>query len=96
VNTNGHLAHEDADGSFRIVVSARDPGVWNWFDTVGHDRGFLWGRMDRTNDYEPKATKVRLSEVLSHLPDGTRPCTPEERDGEIRRRRRGAQLRRRW
>jgi hypothetical protein len=96
VCTNGHLAHEDADGSFRIVVSREDPGVWNWIDTVGHRKGFLWGRMDRTNDYEPKVTKVKLADVRDRLPADTRGCTAEERDAEIRRRRVGAQLRRRW
>jgi hypothetical protein len=96
VNTNGHQADADEGGAFRIVVSARDPGVWNWIDTVDHRKGFLWGRMDRTNDYDPKATKVKLSELDDHLPAGTRRATPEEREAEIRRRRMGAQLRRRW
>jgi hypothetical protein len=96
VNTNGFLAQPDEDGAFRIVVSEQDPGVWNWLDTVGHQKGFVWGRMDRTNDYEPNATKVKLSEVRDHLPAGTREATPAERDAEIRRRRKGAQLRRRW
>ena len=94
--TNGHHAQADPDGAFRIVVSQRDPGVWNWLDTVEHQRGFLWGRMDRANEYEPKATKVKLSELSAHLPAATRACTPAERDAEIRRRRMAAQLRRRW
>lgn len=29
----------DADGRFRIVVSAKDPGVPNWMSTVGHRYG---------------------------------------------------------
>jgi hypothetical protein len=96
VNTNGFQAHADEDGAFRIVVSAQDPGVWNWMDTVDHRKGFLWGRMDRTNDYEPKVTKLKLSEVTGHLPAGTRMASLEEREAEIRHRRLGAQLRRRW
>jgi hypothetical protein len=96
ISTNGHFAHADEDGAFRIVVSEQDPGVFNWLDTVGHQRGFMWGRMDRANDYEPKATKVKLSELRDHLPDTTRESTPQQRDAEIRRRRMSAQLRRRW
>lgn len=96
VNTNGFLAEADSAGVFRVVVSEQDPGVWNWLDTVGHGKGFLWGRMDRTNDYEPKTKKVKLSEIRRHLPEGTREVTPAERDAEIRKRRMGAQLRRRW
>ena len=65
-------------------------------DTMGNRKGFLWGRMDRSNDYEPKTTKVKFSEIRDQLPDGTRECTPEEREAEIRKRRMGAQLRRRW
>jgi Protein of unknown function (DUF1214) len=96
VCTNGHQAEAEEDGAFRIVVSEQDPGVWNWMDTMGHRKGFLWGRMDRTNDYEPKTTKVKLSEVRGQLPEGTREVTPTEREAEIRKRRMGAQLRRRW
>jgi hypothetical protein len=69
--------------------------VRNWLDTMSHQKGFVWGRMDRANHYEPKAIKVRVSDLLDHLPAGTREVTPDERDAEIRRRRTGAQLRRR-
>jgi hypothetical protein len=96
VNTNGFQAHEDSDGVFRIVVSSEDPGVWNWMDTLDHRKGFLWGRMDRAKDHEPVTKKVKFAEIREHLPAGTRKATPQERDAEIRRRRMGAQLRRRW
>jgi hypothetical protein len=96
VSTNGFQAVPDDQGVFRIVVSAQDPGVPNWIDTVGHRKGFLWGRMDRANDHEPKTTKVKLAEVGDLLPADTPKVTPEEREQEIRRRRMGAQLRRRW
>ena len=33
-----------ADGSFRIVISGRDPGVPNWIDTGGHRRGTMFWR----------------------------------------------------
>lgn len=96
VNTNGHQAQADADGAYRIVVSCEDPGVWNWMDTLGLAKGFLWGRMDRVNEYQPKATKVPVAELREHLPDDTRACSPDERETELRNHRMGAQLRRRW
>ena len=44
VTLNGTQADIDADGSWRIVVSAGDPGVANWLSTAGHPRGVLWFR----------------------------------------------------
>lgn len=34
----------EADGSYRIVVAARDPGVANWLDTGGRSTGILYWR----------------------------------------------------
>ncbi|WP_370591109.1 DUF1214 domain-containing protein [Saccharopolyspora montiporae] len=39
ITVNKHTARLDADGRLRIVVADRDPGVGNWIDTCGHDRG---------------------------------------------------------
>lgn len=40
-----HVNHETAvateDGAVRVVIAARDPGVPNWLDTLGHRRGAL-------------------------------------------------------
>ena len=36
---NCHSAQLEADGSVRFVVAHRDPGVPNWLDTAGHQRG---------------------------------------------------------
>jgi hypothetical protein len=33
-----------ADGSYRIVFSAEDPGVPNWIDTEGHRQGTIFWR----------------------------------------------------
>jgi hypothetical protein len=96
VSTNGFQAEADQEGVYRVVVSAQDPGVPNWLDTVGHRKGFLWGRMDRANDHHPKTIKVKIAEIGDHLPADTRKVAPDEREAQIRRRRMGAQLRRRW
>lgn len=34
----------EPDGSYRIVISARDPGLPNWLDTGGHRRGTIFWR----------------------------------------------------
>ena len=34
----------DADGSYRIVIAHRDPGVPNWLDTDGHRHGTIFWR----------------------------------------------------
>ena len=36
---NSHSAQLEPDGSARFVVAHRDPGVPNWLDTAGHQRG---------------------------------------------------------
>jgi hypothetical protein len=44
VALNGGQVRAEADGSWRILVSARDPGHPNWISTAGHPRGVLWFR----------------------------------------------------
>ena len=34
----------EPDGSFRILVAGRDPGVANWLDTAGHAEGYVMFR----------------------------------------------------
>jgi hypothetical protein len=49
IHLNQHTALKRPDGSVRIVVAHRDPGVPNWIDTVGHSSGtmcFRWVRAD--------------------------------------------------
>ena len=36
---NCHSAQVEADGSVRFVIARRDPGLPNWLDTAGHERG---------------------------------------------------------
>jgi hypothetical protein len=44
VTINGGQVRYEPDGSWEIVVSARDPGHPNWVSTAGHPRGRLWFR----------------------------------------------------
>jgi hypothetical protein len=70
---NGHQAQVDPDGLIRIVVSERDPGVHNWVERLGHDRGYLqfrWQRLDGplTEADGPTLEKVRVDDLPSALP----------------------------
>ena len=94
---NGHQARLDTDGRFRGVLSLRDPGVPNWLDPGGYSRGVIQNRWNQASSAPcPKITRVKLADVRAHLPSDTPVVTPAERDAALRRRRAGAQLRRKW
>ncbi len=44
VTINGGQVRYEPDGSWRIIVAARDPGLPNWVSTAGHRRGRIWFR----------------------------------------------------
>jgi hypothetical protein len=44
VTLNGGQVRYEADGSWRLVVAARDPGAPNWVSTADHPRGVIWFR----------------------------------------------------
>lgn len=44
VTINGGQVAYEPDGSWRLVIAARDPGMPNWLSTAGHQRGVLWFR----------------------------------------------------
>jgi hypothetical protein len=44
VSLNREQATLSPDGSFRVVVAQRDPGVPNWLDTAGHRDGLVFCR----------------------------------------------------
>jgi hypothetical protein len=75
-------AHRDADGKIRFVVSERDPGVANWLECTGHQRGYLqirWQRTSRefTADDGPTVELVPFADVAAHLPYD-QSVTPDE------------------
>lgn len=93
---NGLQAKLSKDGKFRAVLSAKDPGVPNWFDTFGIGKGMLYGRWTRCSSAPtPTVTKVKLDEVKQHMPADTPNVSPEQRDRELRAYKRAFQLRRR-
>lgn len=70
---NGTQVQADPDGKIRIVVSDQNPGVTNWVETLGHQKGFLqfrWQRVSRelTEADGPTAELVDIDEVAAALP----------------------------
>lgn len=87
----------DGDGVFRTVISARDPGVHNWLDTSGHASGAIQGRWFEASEKPmPSIRKVKLADVLQHLPADTKLVNPQERAIALRNRRLAAQMRTIW
>lgn len=64
VTLNGGQVVHEADGSWRIVVAARDPGPPspNWISTAGHPRGRIWFRW-----FLPSSTPARPTTTVITL-----------------------------
>ena len=41
---NGEQATYEPDGSWKLVIAARDPGHPNWLSTAGHRKGVIFFR----------------------------------------------------
>jgi hypothetical protein len=67
VTVNGAQLNYEDDGSWRIVVSARDPGHPNWVSTQGHRRGRIWFRwfLPESTPDRPSARVVAVGEAAS-------------------------------
>ncbi len=55
------------DASYRIVISAKDPGVPNWLDTEGHRRGTIFWRflLPEADPELPRCRVVKTAEVAT-------------------------------
>ncbi|NRA01231.1 MAG: hypothetical protein HRU00_01395 [Myxococcales bacterium] len=88
---NGHQAELDSDGGFRGVIAHEDPGVPNWLDAAGHERGTLAARFLLADAAPtPVLRQLPLSELARALPDDTRRLAPSEREARLTARRRAA------
>ncbi len=64
VALNDSQVELEDDGSFRIVLAARNPGVPNWLDTAGHDEGQIVVRALLAKEpLEVRFRVVRLAEL---------------------------------
>jgi len=51
IDLNHTQAHYEPDGSFRLVISHRNPGVPNWLHTAGHEHGTMGLRWVNAADH---------------------------------------------
>ena len=83
-------ARHDPDGMLRFVVSERDPGVANWLECTGHQRGYLqlrWQRLSRDLTAEDGPT-VRSSRWPNY-PSTCRSTSKHRSEGRVHRADRG-------
>jgi len=94
---NGAQALLDAQGIFRAVISARDPGVPNWLDTAGNPRGAVQGRwLDCEERPLPTMRKMSVADVRASMPSDTPIVSRTARETALRERRLRAQMRTIW
>ena len=67
IHTNKHLAEYEADGSVRIIVAHRDPGLPNWINTTGHESGTMCFRWIRAKTHPQPNTRVMTLSQLKNL-----------------------------
>jgi hypothetical protein len=70
---NTAQARTDPDGLIRFVISERDPGVANWIECTGHQRGYVqlrWQRLSRelTAADGPGVELVGVDDLAERLP----------------------------
>ncbi len=64
VHVNPHTAKAGPDGSIRVVVAHEDPGVDNWLNTCGHERGTMCWRWIRAEEHpQPQTRVVKLADL---------------------------------
>lgn len=92
-------ARLSSDGAYYHVIAHRDPGVANWLDTEGFQRGVIFMRFDGMeptaipDGEEPTATTISFDEIGDLLPDDEPTIEAEQRAAEIATRRRHVQER---
>jgi hypothetical protein len=66
---NKHSAQLAADGSLRMVLSHRDPGLANWLETAGHPHGTLCLRwVGARQPVHPTTRVVKLNDLKELAP----------------------------
>jgi hypothetical protein len=86
---NKAQAAPNPDGTWTFVISKSDPGVHNWVDPCGLLSGILTLRMAEFPDQRPtdglaaSGRVVKLDELESALPEGTRMVSPSERAAQL-------------
>jgi hypothetical protein len=85
---NGAQASLDGDGVFRAVIAHEDPGVPNWLDPAGNQRGTIIVRFVHADAVpEVRFRRVPLEGIRSALPRATPRVDPATRAAILQRRR---------
>ena len=84
---NGHQATIAEDGSFTAVISHVDPGVANWLDAGGHERGLISIRYYKADATPvPIIRRIKLADLEAELPDGVARISGEDRQAVLKAR----------
>lgn len=93
---NSMQARRNADGTYTYVISAKDPGVWNWLDTVGLKTGLFAIRWQGLSESEVEtrlavreSKVVKLRDLQRALPEGVKKIDRQERLAQQKERERG-------
>ena len=68
ITLNKHSAECRQDGSVRILVAHKDPGLGNWIDTAYHRCGTMSLRWVKSSEFPPVEVRKLKSIELEHLP----------------------------
>lgn len=67
ISINKHTAEAEEDGTVKIVVSHKDPGMPNWIETAWHNEGTMCWRWYRIHEgstqVEPTCTLLKFNEL---------------------------------
>ena len=95
VHENGSLnltqMKRDSDGTVRLLVSRKDPGIWNWLDTHDMQDGIMTLRWAEFETGRPNANLkatgkvIKLADVAKELPKSVK-VTPAERKKQLEER----------
>lgn len=69
VTVNKASAQYEPDGSVRVIVAHRDPGVANWITTAGHRRGTMCWRWIAADEHPSPRARVVPWSSLSRVED---------------------------
>ena len=87
-------AKVNPDGTYTLVVSPTDPGVFNWVSTGGLNQGIISMRFQNVSDPEQDRPTVRsevftINQLQAELPDTTVYVTAGERQAQLAARKLG-------
>ena len=87
-------AEVNPDGTYTLVVSPTDPGVFNWVSTGGLNQGIISMRFQNVSDPEQDRPTVRsevftINQLQAELPDTTVYVTAGERQAQLAARKLG-------